>query len=143
MSLLLTSFSLFLSSLYYWRNYSSIFFFFCGVYKYILCSALNSFIYWRFKYLWNMKILSVDMGFFFTCKTVIVNRSEGFIYCLLWRNLLWMFHLIWKLEGAYPFSLTHCSWTCLTHPKFKICFPSRKLYRFSVLFVEHVLLVHA
>lgn len=38
-----------------------------------------------------------------------------------------MFHLTWKLEGAFLSSPIHCSWKCLVHLKFEICFHSRKL----------------
>jgi hypothetical protein len=49
-----------------------------------------------------------------------------------------MCHPTWKLEGVSLSSPIHCLWTCLLHPKFEICFPSRKLAKHCPFLIEDI-----
>ncbi|CAL9213770.1 unnamed protein product [Arabidopsis halleri] len=42
-----------------------------------------------------------------------------------------MFHPTWKLEGVLLSFHIHYSWTCLLHPRFPTCFPSRRFQALS------------
>ncbi|AEE27789.1 hypothetical protein AT1G05085 [Arabidopsis thaliana] len=62
------------------------------------------------------------------------SKSRGFIFCLLSRSQLWMFHPTWNLEGVLQYFLFKftINGTCLLHPRFATCFPSRSLHHTSV-----------
>ena len=87
--------------------------------------------FFSFKFIYLISFASEDLLSYLFVFLFSLCRSRGFIFYLLSKSQLWMYHLTWKLVGVLLSFQTPYSWKCQMHPRSATCFLFRMFYPLS------------